>query len=1165
MRGWVYHVKDNTGESRQIQVKSVASGSPASGKLAANDVILGASGTGADPLNFTSDARKSLANAINDAEARNPATLKLIRWRAGATSTVELTLQTMGAYSATAPYNCPKSALILQQGLQVIMAGGESAGKYSFGLLTLLAGNNPSDSANAARLARAKTEARARIPNAATRAQMMSDTRDGTSMVTWERGHTLVALAEYYLVTGDTQILPAVEAYAVNIAKNTSLFGTVGHIFAEKFSDGSPNGPMGGVYGPVNSTGMTCFLGLLLARECGLTNPEIEPAIVRSSRFFAYYSGKGAVPYGEHEPYPAHENNGKSGLAALCFALQDNRAAEARFYAKMAAAAASEREIGHTGSFFNYLWSPLGAAAGGEAAAALHFSRIRWMLDLNRRWDKKFDYDCLNGEGPNSGSTYNDFRMSTAALLVYALPLRQLHLTGRGHDPSLTLSAAELTDAAAADSYTTSGRSIAELISDTGSWSPKIRRNAAIQLGTNKSSVTTSQRDQLHGTAISTRNPAHVRAGACDALGRIANSASAPVLADLLTDPRPYVRYAAAEALRYLPNADRQAQLTKILTATATNARPVLPYDEQDPLHFDHGRLAMLLFYNGNAYGPKGILYNTITGVDRNLLYPAIRAVAATPIGQARSTLASIYPLLTKADTLAVADAVVDSVKDFAPSDRMFAASVRQSGFDLMWKYDVAEGVPTGMKYIVDTVPGNRTAALLTLEKFAASYTTITPEPDVIALATSFLNATGGSAEQNVTVSAAARAVLDAIAADTRPKTLVPFKGITSATADPPQLTLPATSTVLRVNAFDHAQGDSRFTWRKVSGPGNVTFNNNGTAAARDCAIVIPPQPGQYLFEVKMSDSRGLTEVYQTTTLTVIPANVAPVWAANPLVKPAATAGMAYVSSLDGDASDADGTSLGFAKADGPAWLDVAVNGALSGTPATGDIGLNAFTVMVNDGIAPPVAATLQITVLAPLTIVPDVMGLSQTAAESAIASANLVVGAITTQHDVAVPLGQVISQNPQGGISKEQGSSVDLVVSLGPEIVPTDYETWAAQWPDAELGDPDTDFNGDGMTNNEKRIWGLDPTSGASLQPVTAIPNPASLTITYTRRDPALTGMNFSVWTSTDLDSWTHDASAVQTPATADAHHVEIVNVTLSIAPPEGGKLFIQVRASPP
>ena len=962
LRGWVYHVKENSSESRQIQVKSVAAESPAAGIFAANDVILGASGTGATPVNFSSDARRSFANAITDAEARAPATLKLIRWRAGATSTVEITLQSMGAYSPSAPYHCPKSALILKQGLDAIMAG-ESAGRYSFGTLSLLAGNNPSDPDNAARLARARTEARALIPDAATRTQMMSDERDGTSMVTWQRGHTLVMLAEYYLVTGDAQILPAIEAYAVNIAKNTSLFGTVGHIFAEKYSNGGPNGPMGGVYGPVNSSGMPCFLGLLLARECGLTHPEIEPAIVRASRFFASYAGKGAIPYGEHEPYPSHENNGKSGLAALCFALQDHRVTEGKFYAKMAAAAPAERETGHTGAFFNYLWSPLGAAVGGEGAAALHFSRIRWMLDLNRRWDGKFDYDCLNGEGPNSGSTYNDFRMSTAALLVYALPLRQLHLTGRGHDPAGWLSARDVADAASADTYGPTGRSVADLISDTGNWSPKVRRNAAIELKAR--GVTTTQRNQLHAIATDTTLPAHVRAGACDALGRIANSASATVLADLLTDPQKYVRYAAAEGLRYLPSADRQAQLTKILTAAATNARPVIPYDEEDPLHFDHGRLAMLLFYGGNAYGPKGILWNNISGVNRSLLYPAICAVAANPVGQARSCLASIYPLLSKADTLAVADAVVDTVLEYAPSDRMFASGVRQQGFDLMWKYDVAEGVPAGMKYISEATAGDRSAALGVLKKYAASYTTVTPVPDVIALATSYLNASGGSAEQNIAVSAAAQAVLDAITTDTNPKTLVPFKGITTVTADFPQLTLPANTTVLRVNSFDHAQDDSRFTWRKVQGPGQPAFNQNGTAAARNCSILLGNQAGHYLFEVTMSDSRGLTEVSGTVAVTLLnpdgtlPPNSPP--SASPQ---AVTAGKATPAPIILSATDPEGYPLEFTVTVPPA------HGTLSGTApylvytsGSGYSGPDRIVFQVTDSGGLTATATVDITV----------------------------------------------------------------------------------------------------------------------------------------------------------------------------------------------------------
>lgn len=869
MRGWIHHVNGggrsaDTSESRQILVTAVDSGSPAHGVLAADDVILGVSGTSRGPAAFSSDARKRLALAIAEAEARTPATLKFLRWRSGTTTTVQITLRTMGAYSATAPYHCPKSSQILTEGAQWVFHN-ESSGRYSFGALSLLASGNP------AYAAKVRNEARARVPNATTRAQMMSDARDATSMVTWERGHTLVFLAEYYLASGespatrDVQVLPGIEAYAVNIAKNSSLFGTVGHLFADKHADGRPNGPMGGVYGPVNSSGMPCFLGLLLARKCGLTNPEIQPAIDRASLFFGSYTGRGAIPYGEHEPSHSHEGNGRSGLAALCFALQEDRPESGKFFAKMATASPSERESGHTGAFFNYLWAPLGAAAGGEAAAAEHFKRISWHLDLARRWNGAFVYDCLNGEGPNSGATYNDFRMSTAALLVYALPLRQLQITGRDADPDHWLSAADVADAAAGDDYQTSARTTTELISDTGSWSPKIRRQAAIELKAR--GVSTAQREQLQAIAADPNLPAHARAGACDALGRIANSASATVLAGLLNDPENHVRHGAAEALRYLPNPARQSVLQQVLVATAETAKPWYPIDQEDPLQFAHGRLAVLLFYGGSAYGPKGIIWNNLAGVDRDLLDPAIRAVARSPLGFTRNNLQWTYPMLSHAETLALADAVVDSVREFAPSDRMFAFAVRQSGFDLMQKFNIAEGVPAGLRYVVETKAGDRTAALRTLERYAASYTTVSPVPDVIGTVTSFLNATGGNAAQNLSVSQAARDVLNAIAADTRPRTLLPLKAIQSVVADDPKLTLPNHSTVLRVTSYDHAKGDSIFTWRKISGPGEVGFSSNGTAGAANSTVRIDGQAGTYQFKVTKSDSRGLTEADETVTV----------------------------------------------------------------------------------------------------------------------------------------------------------------------------------------------------------------------------------------------------------------------------------------------------------
>ena len=867
VRGWVYHVNSggrraDSSEARQILVTNVAAGSPAAGILAPDDVILGADGTGLGVVQFSYDARKEFADAINDAEARAPATLSLLRWRDGTTTTVTLTLQTMGAYSATAPYNCPKSALILSQGLQAIMSG-ETAGRYSFGTLSLLAANDPSDPDNAARMARAQNEARALIPSAAQMEQMMSDERDATSMIVWQRGHTLIVLAEYYLLTGDTEVLPAIEAYAVNIARNSSLFGTMGHIFAEKNLDGSDNGPMGGVYGPVNNAGMPAFLGLILARKCGIDHPSVDPAIERMNLFYGYYIGKGTVPYGEHEPaWNGHENNGKSGLAALCYTLQDDRVDEGKYYAKMATAAPGGRESGHTGAYFNYVWSPLGAAAGGEEAAASHFAGIRWMLDLNRRWDGNFDYDCLNGEGPNSGSQYNNFRMSTAALLTYALPLRQIRITGYGPDPARWLTRADVAEAAAADGYDPAPRTIEQLIADLGSWSPAVQRHAANQLATR--SIDSATLDQI--TALANDPDGDSRIGACLTLGRINNSttanARAATLAALLTDPENHVRFMAAEGMRYLPQSAQLSQLEAILIAAADTAKPLFPLDEEDPLHFAHGRLCMLLFYSGTAYGPRGVIWgNRINGVDRELLYPAIRAVARNPVGLSRSTLQQTYLNLTAADVDALADTIVDSIYFRSPSDKMFSAGVRTGGLQVLEKYNIAEGVPLSIIFMIDDArTSGYNSGLKVLENYAGSSTTVLPDPDVIGFCQSLLSSSNA---------AAAQAVLDAIAADTDPAPLTPFKSIQSTTTDAASLTLPANQTTLRVAGSDLAQGDSVFTWRKVHGIGEATFTPNGTTAAADTVIQFDNQPGQYLFEVTMSDSSGLTEVHGTVAVTL--------------------------------------------------------------------------------------------------------------------------------------------------------------------------------------------------------------------------------------------------------------------------------------------------------
>ena len=80
-----------------------------------------------------------------------------------------------------------------------------------------------------------------------------------------------------------------------------------------------------------------------------------------------------------------------------------------------------------------------------------------------------------------------------------------------------------------------------------------------------------------------------------------------------------------------------------------------------------------------------------------------------------------------------------------------------------------------------------------------------------------------------------------------------------------------------------------------------------------------------------------------------------------------------------------------------------------------------------------------------PTVSVPNVVGLTQAAATSAITGVGLVVGTVTTASSSTVPSGSVISQTPAAGTSVAAGSAVNLVVSSG-----------------ALIGD----VNGDGLVN---------------------------------------------------------------------------------------------------
>ena len=70
------------------------------------------------------------------------------------------------------------------------------------------------------------------------------------------------------------------------------------------------------------------------------------------------------------------------------------------------------------------------------------------------------------------------------------------------------------------------------------------------------------------------------------------------------------------------------------------------------------------------------------------------------------------------------------------------------------------------------------------------------------------------------------------------------------------------------------------------------------------------------------------------------------------------------------------------------------------------------------------------------MVTVPNVEGLTQDAATTAITAAKLTVGTVTQQTSNTVATGKVISQDPASGGSAAQGSPVNLIISSGPQMV---------------------------------------------------------------------------------------------------------------------------------
>ena len=423
----------------------------------------------------------------------------------------------------------------------------------------------------------------------------------------------------------------------------------------------------------------------------GVKDPALDRAIDKSAKFLRYYVNKGAIPYGDHQPWPGHEDNGKCSLAAVLFDLLGDGEAAA-YYAKMGMAGYAERERGHTGNFFNVMWALPGVSRCGPLATGAYLKEQSWYYDLARDWKGGFSYQG-SPVGEEEHHKYTEWDCTGAYLLTYALPLKSLYLTGKRPCSAKALNPMEVADVidagrdyfspAGKNGFTYDGRTTAQLLAGLSSWSPAVRKRSAQTLGRRDGDFVPQLLKLLDGADC------YGRYGACEALGCQGARADAAVgrLCALLKDPDSWMESLACNAIARLGPDARKAAVNDLLALAVRR-------DPADSRGMTQRAVANALFepYPGSG-GPQGILAGSLAEADRRLLYPAVRAVLQNDDGAARLTLAPFYDKLTDRDLAALLPAIIKAVEQMAPSDEMFADVIRQAGLDLLTRLHIREGM----------------------------------------------------------------------------------------------------------------------------------------------------------------------------------------------------------------------------------------------------------------------------------------------------------------------------------------------------------------------------------------------------------------------------------------------------------------------------------------
>jgi HEAT repeat protein len=238
------------------------------------------------------------------------------------------------------------------------------------------------------------------------------------------------------------------------------------------------------------------------------------------------------------------------------------------------------------------------------------------------------------------------------------------------------------------------GRDEADLLQGLGSWSPTVRYRSASSLAKAPGDVVPALVRMLESDSLDARY------GACQALEYQGERAAPAVdaLIRLLAHRDAWLRIRAGYALAGIGAPARRAVPALLHLALA---------ETDDPRRITPRYLCLALFLGGYADNAprRGLLADSVDGVDRGLLIPALERMLTLDDGLARSQIASVYGRLTDGDLQRLWPAILRAVETPAPSGEMFADGIRVAGLQLLARHHMTEGVRAAVAYARTQTP----------------------------------------------------------------------------------------------------------------------------------------------------------------------------------------------------------------------------------------------------------------------------------------------------------------------------------------------------------------------------------------------------------------------------------------------------------------------------